>query len=407
MRIQALSSRRTVGLGALVLVVIAGLGVLLSQKPPAGAPAPSYLQRNIVSDVKGTARVTDPNVINPWGIVAGSGTPFWVADNNAGVSSIYTGTGASFAGAPASVAIPAPPGSAGGAAGAPTGIVFNGTPGFAVRRGTASGPSLFLFATEDGTIAGWSPVADLAGAIIAVDNSAQGAVYKGLAIANSGTATRLYAANFRENAVDVFDGNFQPVVDATAFSDSMIPAGFAPFNVAALNGKLYVTYAKQNGAKHDDVAGAGNGYIDVYDLNGRLLKRLISGGALDSPWGLALAPAGFGKFGNDLLVGNFGDGKVNAFDAVAGTHLGSLNDPHGKAVQIEGLWGLAFGTGQNSGSATTLFFTAGIGGEKHGLIGSLAATGASSSSPTTAGAVTPGSGSGSTSSGSGSAGYGY
>jgi uncharacterized protein (TIGR03118 family) len=398
-----LLSGRTLASGSAIIVVILGLGILVTRQSPAAAPGGSYLQTNIVSDVKGTARVTDPRLVNPWGIVAGPGTPFWIADNNAGVSTLYTGTGASFAGAPASVTIPAPAGSIATAAGAPTGVVFNGSSNFIVHQGGASGPSLFLFATEDGTIAGWSPTASPTSAVIAVDHSAEGAVYKGLALAANGSQTLLYSANFRENSIDVFDGNFQPVVIAGAFTDAQIPAGFAPFDIANLNGKLYVSYAKQNGAKHDDVAGAGNGYVDVYDLNGKLLDRLISGGALDSPWGLALAPAGFGKFGNNLLVGNFGDGTINAFDPISGKELGSLNDQHGKTLHIEGLWGLAFGNGQNTGDATTLFFTAGIGGEKHGLVGSLQAMAASST-----GAGAPGSGSsGATNSGSGSSGYGY
>ena len=407
MSMRALRSRRAIGLGGLILVVAIGLGVLLSRQTPAAAPGASYLQTNIVSDVTGTAHVTDPKLINPWGIVAGPGTPFWIADNNAGVSTLYTGTGASFAGAPASVAIPAPAGGASDAAGAPTGVVFNGSPNFTVHQGMASGPSLFVFATEDGTIAGWSPMANPASAIIAADNSAEGAVYKGLAIATDGSQAQLFAANFRENTIDVFDSSFQRVNKPGSFSDSMIPAGFAPFNVANLNGKLYVTYAKQNEAKHDDVAGAGSGYVDVYDLSGKLLRRLISSGTLDSPWGLALAPAGFGKFGNDLLVGNFGDGKINAFDPVSGKLLGSLNDQHGKPLHVEGLWGLAFGGGQNAGDPNTLFFTAGIGGEKHGLVGSLQPVGGSTASATTNGAANSGSGSGAATPGSGSSGYGY
>jgi uncharacterized protein (TIGR03118 family) len=407
MRMHATRSRRAVGLSALVIVVIVGLGVLLSQKPPTAAPGGSYLQTNIVSDVKGTAPVTDPNLVNPWGIVSGANTPFWIADNNAGVSTLYTATGAPFAGAPASVAIPAPAGSPATAAGAPTGVVFNGSSSFIVRQGAASGPSLFLFATEDGTIAGWSPVANAASAIIAADNSAEGAVYKGLAIATAGSQPHLFAANFRENAIDVFDNSFQRVNKPGSFSDSMIPAGFAPFNIANLNGKLYVTYARQNGAKHDDVAGAGNGYVDVYDLNGKLVSRLISRGALDSPWGLALAPAGFGTFGKDLLVGNFGDGVINAFDPASGKFLGSLKDQRGKTLHTEGLWGLAFGNGQITGGPNTLFFTAGIGGEKHGLVGSLQPMGGSTGSATPAAAATSGSGSGSTTSGSSSRGYGY
>lgn len=407
MRMRALRSRRAIGLGGLILVVIVGLGVLLSRQTPAAAPGGSYLQTNIVSDVTGIAQVTDPKLINPWGIVAGPGTPLWIADNNAGVSTLYTGSGASFAGAPASVAIPAPAGSAADAAGAPTGIVFNSSPNFIVHQGMAYGPSLFVFATEDGTIAGWSPIANPASAIIAADNSVEGAVYKGLAIATDGSQAHLFAANFRENTIDVFDSSFQRVNKAGSFSDSMIPAGFAPFNVANLNGKLYVSYAKQNDAKHDDVAGAGSGYVDVYDLNGTLLSRLISGGSLDSPWGLVLAPAGFGKFGNDLLVANFGDGKINAFDPVSGRLLGSLNDQHSKPLHIEGLWGVAFGVGQNAGDPNTLFFAAGIGGEKHGLVGSLQPMGGSTASATTNGAATSGSGSSSAAPGSGSSGYGY
>jgi uncharacterized protein (TIGR03118 family) len=398
MSAHVLRSRRIVGLSALILVVIVGLGVLLSQRSPAAAPGGSYLQTNIVSDVKGTAPVTDPKLINPWGIVAGPGTPFWIADNGTGVSTLYTGTGAPFPGAPGAVTIPTPSGRAPDAAGAPTGVVFNGSSGFVVRQGAASGPSLFLFATEDGTIAGWSPAANAAGAIIAADNSAEGAVYKGLAIATDGSQGQLFAANFRENSIDVFDTNFQRVNKPGSFSDPKIPADFAPFDVAALDGKLFVTYARQNGERHDDVAGAGNGYVDVYDLNGKLLNRLISGGVLNSPWGIALAPAGFGRFGNDLLVGNFGDGKINAFDPVSGKLLGSLNDQHGKTLTVEGLWGLAFGNGQITGDPNTLFFTAGIGGEKHGLLGSLQPMGGP-------GAATSGAGSGS--SGSGASGYGY
>ena len=398
MSAHVLRSRRIVGLSALILVVIVGLGVLLSQRSPAAAPGGSYLQTNIVSDVKGTAPVTDPKLINPWGIVAGPGTPFWIADNGTGVSTLYTGTGAPFPGAPGAVTIPTPSGRAPDAAGAPTGVVFNGSSGFVVRQGAASGPSLFLFATEDGTIAGWSPAANAAGAIIAADNSAEGAVYKGLAIATDGSQGQLFAANFRENSIDVFDTNFQRVNKPGSFSDPKIGADFAPFDVATLDGKLFVTYARQNGEKHDDVAGAGNGYVDVYDLNGKLLNRLISGGVLNSPWGIALAPAGFGRFGNDLLVGNFGDGKINAFDPVSGKLLGSLNDQHGKTLTVEGLWGLAFGNGQITGDPNTLFFTAGIGGEKHGLLGSLQPMGGP-------GAATSGAGSGS--SGSGASGYGY
>jgi uncharacterized protein (TIGR03118 family) len=341
----------------------------------------SYLQTNLVSDISGIARVTDPNLVNPWGIAYSPSGPFMISDNNAGVATAIDGNGQPFpTSSPLVINIPPPAGSPPGTAGTPTGTVFNTSPDFDFAvPGTTTGPSIFIFATEDGTIAGWNS-GDGTNAVIAVDNSAKptpasGAVYKGLAIGNNGSGNFLYATNFRAGTIDVFDRNFAPATLTGAFSDPSVPAGFAPFGIQNIGGKLFVTYAKQNAAKHDDVAGAGNGFVDVFDTNGNLMQRLIVGGnpdsPLNSPWGLAPAPANFGQFSNDLLVGNFGDGRINAFDPNNGTLLGQLLDQTGTPITIGGLWGLKFGNGGQAGSATTLFFTAGIGDEQHGLFGTL------------------------------------
>ena len=210
---------------------------------------------------------------------------------------------------------------------------------------------------------------------IEADNSAKGAVYKGMALGANASGPQIYAANFNAGTVDVFDGKFAAVKAAGGFTDATIPAGFAPFNVANLGGKLYVAYAKQDSAKHDDASGAGNGFVDIFDMDGNFQKRLISNGPLNSPWGMAIAPATFGAFGGALLVGNFGDGTINAFDASSGTQLGTLDDTSGKAIAIEGLWALQFGNGKNGGDVNTLYFTAGPGDEAHGLFGKSCATG--------------------------------
>jgi uncharacterized protein (TIGR03118 family) len=376
----------------------------------------NVLQTNLVSDLPGVAKVQDPNLVNPWGIAESAGSPFWISDNNAGVSTLYN-----TAGTPLSlvVSIPTPPDPL-GASGAPTGDVFNIGPAgsFAVsgvdKNGKpASGKSAFIFATEDGTIVGWNPTVNPSGfnpakagtyGIIAVDNSGNnftnpdplqqtGAVYKGLTIAN-GTATPanpnglifpsdansqtvLYAANFRAGAVEVYDTKFSRVtLPAGAFSDSDLPDGYAPFDVQQLGGKIYVTYALQNEAKHDDVGGKHHGFVDVFNLDGTPglagdQVRLISRGALDSPWGLAIAPGSFGSLAGTLLVGNFRNGHINVFDATTGESMGQLLDPDGEPIQIDGLWTLKVGNGGNGGDKNTVYFTAGIFDETHGLFGSL------------------------------------
>jgi uncharacterized protein (TIGR03118 family) len=324
-----------------------------------------YFQQNLISDLPGVAERTDPNLVNPWGIAYGPTTPFWIADAGTGVSSVYDGNGVETR---TPVAIPGPAGSK--LAGAPTGVIFNATTDFTVAPGQ---PARYIFATEDGTIAAWNSGA---AAVTKADLSALGARYKGLALGSSGGKNYLYAANFSAGRVDVFDANFVPAALAGTFTDPGLPAGFAPFNIQNVGDKLYVTYALPDAAKEDDVSGPGNGYVNVFDTSGNLLRRLVSQGPLNSPWGVVLAPAGFGGFGGALLVGNFGDGRINAFNPATGAWLGALRDGSGKALTIDGLWGLTFGNGTRAGDTHTLYFTAGIAGggavEDHGLFGSIA-----------------------------------
>jgi uncharacterized protein (TIGR03118 family) len=345
--------------------------------------ASKYVQHNLVSDIAGTADQLDPCLINPWGIVASPTSPFWISANGTGLSTLYNGNGNAvnlIVSVPGPASAQAPAQQCGKTAfgpGAPTGLIYNDTTSFAL----GASPASFIFSSEQGVIVGWNGASGKTGGIMA-DRSATGAVYKGLATATRSEGPRIYAADFANGRVDVFDGNMS-LVTGTMFVDGAIPAGFAPFNIQNLGGSLYVTYAKQDAKHHDDVAGPGNGYVDVYDLNGLLLQRLVSAGPLNSPWGMAIAPAGFGDFGGALLVGNFGDGTINAFDPVTGNLLGSIQDGTGATLHISGLWGMMFGNGSRAnaaaapsgGDANTLYFTAGIAGpdtvESHGLIGTI------------------------------------
>jgi uncharacterized protein (TIGR03118 family) len=273
------------------------------------------------------------------------------------------------------VSIPAPPSAGPGAAGAPDGTVFNPTPdGFAVSKNGVSAPARFLFATEDGTIAGWNPTVDPTHAIIAVDRSTitdqagdHGAVYKGLALVSTPAGKFLYATNFRFGTIEVFDSNFHLV---NSFTDPTVPAGFAPFGIHNIGGNLYVTFAKQDAAKQDDDAGPGNGFVDVFSPNGDLLQRLASQGRLNSPWAVTLAPPTFGAFGGDILVGNFGDGRINAYNPTTGQFLGQLRN-HGGPITISGLWGLRFPAGSLNVTPNALYFTAGPNDEADGLLGDI------------------------------------
>ena len=333
------------------------------------APSRFYEQHNLVSDGAVPADIVDPALVNAWGLVASATSPWWAADNATGFSTLYNGnTGAKIA---LTVSVP----------GAPTGIVFNGGAGFVVASGAAQGPARFIFASEDGTISGWNPAVPppptSTHAQVAVDNSASGAVYKGLAIAVTSVGDRLYATNFHAGTVDVFDASFHAV--SGGFTDPDLPAGYAPFGIRALGGVIYVTYALQDADKHDDVAGLGHGFVNAFDTDGHLLRRVASRGRLNSPWGLALAPADFGQFGGNLLIGNFGDGHINAFDS---EHFegngelrerGQLHAADGPPIAIDGLWALAFGNNAAAGPTNALFFTAGPFGEEHGLFGKLVA----------------------------------
>lgn len=325
-----------------------------------------FEQRNLVSDGFVPAEHTDPNLVNAWGVAFNPFGFVWVADADAGVSTLYDGDGN-----PQSLVVQIPsPGAATG--GEPTGIVFNASTGFVVGNGTTSGPSRFIFATEQGVIAGWAPNVDLTHAIRAVNNSATGANYKGLALSAGGSGQLLYAADFFHARVDVYDSTFQPVnLPAGAFTDPGIPRGFAPFGIHAIGGDIYVTYAKQDASMTDEVVGPGLGYVDVYTPNGKLLRRVASRGRLNAPWGVALAPAGFGRFSGALLIGNFGDGRINAYEPVFGFPMGSLLGRNGRPIRIDGLWGLAFGNGFANQPVNTLFFAAGPDDEEHGLYGRL------------------------------------
>jgi uncharacterized protein (TIGR03118 family) len=358
--------------------------LFLTLSPHLLPAATGYLVHNLVADDKSTATADfyDSRMVNPWGFT--NGGTFWLCDY--GVSTLYAvnATNATPIGTPNATTQPTVPG-AGGSKGSCTGIVSTGgtpattPPSFPVTApGKAAVAGSFLFVSEDGVLSGWANGADATQAFVAVDNS-KTAVYKGLAILTT-PAPQLYAANFRSGTIDVFDIQFKPVaLGSGAFTDSAIPAGFAPFNIQALGGKLYVAYAKQDANKFFDVAGAGNGYVDVFDGTGKLLQRLISGGPgffgapgppVNSPWGMALAPATFGGFANALLVGNFGDGTINAFDPATGIFLGSLKDANGNTIKIPGLWALSFGSGA---LVDVLYFTAGPGGQKHGVLGSISA----------------------------------
>ncbi len=334
-----------------------------------------YQQKNLVSDLPNVAKLQDPNLVNSWGLSHSPTGPWQVSDNGTGVSTQYKSNGM---GVPPVVTIPLP---GGGPGGAPTGDVFNSTSDFVVTEGSASGPSQFIFATEDGTISGWNPNVDSTHAIIGVDRSTVrqgkflGAVYKGLAMGQNSSGNFLFATNFRFGTVEKFDANFHLV---SSFTDSQLASDcplrgqcFAPFGIQNINGNLYVTFALQNAVHHDDVGGAGNGFVDVFDTNGNLIRRFASQGTLNSPWGLALAPANFGKFSNDVLVGNFGDGRINAFDPGSGAFLGQLQDQNGNPITINGLWGLAFGNGGLAGNTNTLFFASGLNDEADGLFGSI------------------------------------
>jgi uncharacterized protein (TIGR03118 family) len=372
---QARGARR--GLSVATIVAAGTLAAGALGAAPAGATTHStYRQINLVSDQAGKANLTDTDLVNAWGLAASPGTnaspgsPLWVADNGSDKATLYAGASAtSVSKVPLVINV---------TGAAPTGQVFNSdASAFVVSDSHGnSGSSLFLFDTENGTIDGWSPGVNPNGSNpstvteVARDNGAN-AVYKGLAIAKSSVGTTLYATNFRSGRVEAYDSTFTPVeLPGGLFVDPKLPAGYGPFGIAVIRGKLYVSFAKQDATLHDDVAGRGNGFVDVFGRNGKFIQRLITRGALDSPWGMALAPASFGQFGGDLLVGNFGDGHINVYDPTTGRRLGQLRGSNGQPIFIDGLWGLMFGNGNAAGTGQ-LLFSAGPDGESHGLLGKI------------------------------------
>ena len=345
---------------------------------PAITPAQHYQQTNLVSDVPGMAPVTDPNLINPWGLSRSNGSPWWISDNNSGFTSLYTGAGVSVPiNGTGTVIIPPPKNAPPGATATPTGTVFNGSSDFLLPNGK---PARFIFATEDGTISGWNGGAS---AVLMVDNSdngsPNGAVYKGATTADVNGTRFLYVTNFRAARIEIYDTNFNRVhFGPQMFNDDNVLPGFAPFNIQNIGGTLFVTYAKQDAARHDDVAGDGFGYVLFFTPSGKLIGHLEHGPWMNSPWGVVWTPRDFGEYSNSILVGNFGSGKIAAFNGFTGKFINFVKNPDDSVMVIDGLWMIAFGGDSDpnppkngSGPATTLFFTAGIQGESHGLFGTI------------------------------------
>ncbi|HMF74122.1 MAG TPA: TIGR03118 family protein [Bryobacteraceae bacterium] len=325
--------------------------------------AGSFTQTNLVSNIPGLAPVTDPNLVNPWGISASATSPFWVSNQGTSTSTLYSGTGVK---SPLTVTVPptgAPPTG-------PTGQVFNSAGAGNFLDPNNNAPASFIFATLAGSIDVWNNSNGTTAVVVAPPS---GGAYTGLALANNAGANLLYAANFVPGGgIHVFNSSFAATTLGGSFTDPNLPAGYSPYNIQNLNGKLYVEYAKIDPVTHRAAVGAGLGYVNVFDTNGNLLQRLASNGPLDAPWGIAVAPAGFGSFANDLLVGNFGDGTINAFDPITGNWLGSLTDPFGNPIVNSGLWGIQFGN--SSADPNALYFAAGINNETDGLFGLIQAT---------------------------------
>jgi uncharacterized protein (TIGR03118 family) len=372
-------NRRGLFVATIVSAGALAAGTLGAAPVGASAHIGSYRQINLVSDQPGKANLPDSDLVNAWGLAASPGTnaspgsPLWVADNGSDKATLYaagsTPNSVSKVGLTVNVT---------GAA--PTGQVFNGDgSAFIVKDGQGnSGSSLFIFDTENGTIDGWAPNVGGPSPSMVTEvarNNGANAVYKGLAEAQVNGKSFLYATNFRSGRVEAYDSTFTPVeMPGGLFVDRGLPVGYGPFGIAEINGKLYVTFAKQDAKLHDDVAGSGHGFVDVFTNNGKFVRRLVSRGALDSPWGLALAPRSFGQFGGDLLVGNFGNGLINVYNPDNGAHLGVLRRSNGVPIQIDGLWGLMFGNG-NAAKTGELVFSAGPSDESHGLLGKIVVAG--------------------------------
>jgi uncharacterized protein (TIGR03118 family) len=317
-----------------------------------------------------TTNSVDPNLVNAWGMSRASTSPWWIADNGTGLSTLYNAVGAA-----QGLVVTIPPGKDQESPSAPTGTVFNAFNGFfEVAPGQHA---IFLFSTENGTIAGWNPNVNPTVAVTKVDNSASGAIYKGLAIGmTAGGAARIYATNFASGQVEVYDGKFHRVNRNAAFTDSRLPANYVPFGIQNVGGNIVVTFAKRLPGETDELHGAGLGFVDVFDLNGNLLLRLQHNQTMNAPWGIAQAPGDFGTLSHRLLIGNFGDGTILSYNPVSGKLQGTLLDAGGAPIAIDGLWALSFGGGNaNSGLFNDLYFTAGPNEESEGLLGTLTPVG--------------------------------
>jgi uncharacterized protein (TIGR03118 family) len=357
---------------AIVVVVTAAVGTSVIPISTAVASGKrhrraenEFRQTNLVSDLSTVgAQIVDQNLKNPWGLAASPTSPLWVADNNGNVATVYPGhvNGSPITGPVLTVPIPGD---------APTGQVFNPTQGFKVNSPSGKQPAAFIFSSESGRITAWSMGDGTGPAHVKFTSST--AVYKGLAIWVGRHGALLYASNFHDGTVDVFNSRFHSVHLHDAFQDHRLPDGYAPFGIQQIHGRIYVSYAKQDVDKHDDAKGPGRGFIDIYSPTGRLLHRLASRGRLDSPWGMTLAPKGFGPFAGQLLVGNFGDGRINVFSPRSGRSEGPLRSESGRPIEIDGLWGLLFGNSA-TGGPHTLLFSAGINDEADGLLGAIHST---------------------------------
>jgi uncharacterized protein (TIGR03118 family) len=359
-----------------------GSAMLTVMAAPAAVATNAYTLTNLVADAAGgSATNVDPKLVNPWGLSIASTNPAWVANNHTNTATLYDGNGKPQPQPAAKQIIASFASASSGAAFAPTGIVYNGsTTDFLIKSGATSGAALYIVDGEGGMLAGWSPAVSLTNAVTMYTDAA-GAVYTGLAIATNAGNSFLYAADFHNSKIDVFNSSFAKQTTSAssfAFTDPAIPAGYAPFGIQAINNgtngaaQIYVTYAQQTSGSNDPTSSAGLGYVDIYGTNGELVKHLIAaGGSLNAPWGIALAPADFGTFSNALLVGNFGDGKINAFDPALGTFKGTVNSSTGTASATPGLWGIAFGNGANNQPVNTLFFAAGPNGMANGIYGRI------------------------------------
>jgi uncharacterized protein (TIGR03118 family) len=343
--------------GAVIAAVAAACLV-----PAMAAPPNAYTAHNLDSNGKVAADHHDANLTNPWGLVFNPTGPAWISDNHSGKSTLYDGDGN-----PLSLVVTIP--GADGGVGVPTGIVFSGSmTDFMVSNGTTSASARFIYATEDGMVCGWAPSVDLNNAICPVKMA--DTIYKGIAITSSGDGTgRLYATDFHNAKIDVYDASFTKITTSGNWMDPVLPPRFAPFGIAALDGKIYVSYAMQDANAEDDVPG--RGIVDVFDTEGNFLHRGAAQAGLNAPWGMAIAPANFGHFSNRLLVSNFGNGTITAYDVNSGQYLGLLRNADGTKFVSHGIWGIAFGNGWLNQPTNTLFFTAGPQQEKNGVYGRI------------------------------------